>query len=316
MTSSLDESSEITSDSGIASSDSSENLADAGTESYIKRLYPTENGVPTTDQYREICKEASDDLHTRLAEVDYTWTKGKTLMQVNFGPKETYIQENKQPSSIFKLVYHEDPLYNYVLYLPKDYDPKDTKKVWPVVYFFHGIGEKGSDLNQLLVYGLPKYIMDTGTFNMIMIAPQCPGDSHWADTNVEVDKLKIFVDNMLKKYHIDQKRMYLTGLSMGGRCTWKLALALPHKFAAIAPVCGRTNTYDFSEIKDLPIWMFHGALDDTVLFSNVNTIVKDLIANGNSYFKLTVYPYDSHDSWTDAYNNEDLYKWMLEQHLP
>jgi predicted peptidase len=254
-------------------------------------------------------------LSTRISEVEYTWTKGKTLMQVSMGPKESYIQENKQPQSIFKLVYNENKLYNYVLYLPKNYNPKDKTKKWPVVYFFHGIGEKGSDLTKLLAYGLPKYIQDTGSFDMIMIAPQCPEDSHWADTDVEEKKLVVFVDDMLKKYSIDEKRMYLTGLSMGGRCTWKLALALPHKFAAIAPVCGRTNTYDFTQIKDLPIWMFHGALDDTVLFTNVNKIVEELLKNNNSYFKLTVYPYASHDSWTNAYNNEELYKWMLKQSL-
>ena len=78
---------------------------------------------------------------------------------------------------------------------------------------------------------------------------------------------------MTEKYNIDTNRMYLTGLSMGGRCTWKLALAMPDTFAAIAVVCGRTNTYEFETIADMPIWMFHGVKDDTVSFDNINKIL-------------------------------------------
>ena len=94
-----------------------------------------------------------------------------------------------------------------------------------MIYFFHGIGERGDDLNVLLPYGVLRYLGNGGKLDAIVIAPQCPAESHWADTNAEVEKLDDFVPEMTAKYNIDTDRMYLTGLSMGGRCTWKLALA-------------------------------------------------------------------------------------------
>lgn len=296
------------------SSTSSASEQNVKTDSYMKRLYAKDTLIPTVEEFAEIADEVSADMGQRLAAVEYTWKNGKKLMNVSVGPQDTFMVKESKDKSIFRFVYNEDADYNYLLYLPEGYS-KDTKKKWPVVYFFHGIGERGDDLNELLSYGLPKYIMEKGSFDAIMIAPQCPEDSHWADDDVEVNKLVPFVDRMLKKYRIDNNRMYLTGLSMGGRCTWKLALAMPDRFAAIAPVCGRTNTYDFSQITDLPIWMFHGVRDDTVPFTNINKIVEELVKSGNKYFKVTAYPFVEHDSWTYAYNYEPLYEWLLSQTL-
>ena len=284
-------------------------------DTYMKRLYAKDTLIPTTEEFAELAGEVSADVSQRLTAVEYTWKSGKKLMSVSVGPQDTFMAKESKDKSVFQFVYKQDTDYNYLLYLPDGYNPKDTKKTWPVVYFFHGIGERGSNLDDLLDYGLPKYIMEKGSFDAIMIAPQCPADSHWADDDVEEKKLVPFVDRMLKKYRIDYNRMYLTGLSMGGRCTWKLALAMPDRFAAIAPVCGRTNTYDFSKITDLPVWMFHGVRDDTVPFTNINKIVKELAASGNKYFKLTAYPYVDHASWNNAYSYEPLYEWLLSQTL-
>lgn len=283
--------------------------------SVISRLKATDTGIPSKSEIAELAADAGSEMGMRLSEIRYSWVKGRARFEAAFGPVESFTVTGEPSDNLFELVYDENPNYNYVLYLPDDYDPEDTGKKWPVVYFFHGIGESGRKLDSLLSYGLPAYITKTGKFDMIMIAPQCPGDSHWADYDTETEKLVVFVDEMLEKYNIDADRMYLTGLSMGGRCTWKLALRLPETFAAIAPVCGRSNTFDFSEIRDLPVWMFHGVLDSTVDFANVNTLVEKLLEYEHRDFRLTAYPYVDHDSWTYAYNNEALYQWLRTKSL-
>jgi predicted esterase len=281
------------------------------------QLFPDKDtgGIPGGTEINKLAGLVTDGLKGRLSEITYTYKGSKISMETLVGNRD--IQQIKNPAGqeILQLVYDESEYYNYVLYLPEGYDPGDKTAKWPVIYFLHGIGEKGDDLTELLDYGVPKYIMETGGLDAIMIAPQCPGESHWADTDVEEPRLKAFLEENNAKYNIDTDRIYLTGLSMGGRGTWKQALAMPDTFAAIAVVCGRTNTYDFTGILDMPIWMFHGAVDDTVAFQNVNRIVEELYGQGQEYFKLTVYPYLSHDSWTSAYARPDLYEWLLAQNL-
>ncbi|MGF7146172.1 dienelactone hydrolase [Anaerotaenia torta] len=287
------------------------------TEDAFTQLFPDrESGrIPKGPKFQELAKTLTGDIKGRLTEITYTYRSTKLSMETLVGNRENVQEKHPADNSVFRLLYGDSEYYNYVLYLPEGYDPQDSETKWPVIYFFHGIGEKGEDLTKLLSYGVPKYIKETGRLDAIMIAPQCPAASHWADTDVEEPKLEAFVWENAEKYHIDTDRMYLTGLSMGGRCTWKQALAMPDAFAAAAVVCGRTNTYDFSGILDMPIWMFHGAADDTVSFDNVNRIVEELYRQEHEYFKLTVYPYLSHDSWTTAYARPDLYEWLLAQNL-
>ena len=275
-----------------------------------------ENGkILSGKEFNELSTKLTKNIKGRLTEITYTFKGTKISMETLIGNRDIQQEASPVGDEIFQLMYGDSEYYNYVLYLTEGYDPKDKSKKWPVIYFLHGIGEKGDDLTQLLNYGVPKYIKDTGSLDAIMIAPQCPGESHWADTDVEEPRLKAFIEENAKKYNIDTDRQYLTGLSMGGRGTWKQALAMPDTFAAIAVVCGRTNTYDFSEITDMPIWMFHGAVDGVVPFQNVNRIVEELYKQGHEYFKLTVYPYQDHDAWTPAYSRPDLYEWLFAQNL-
>lgn len=280
---------------------------------YFAALFPKDGQLPRGKEYQIYAKELADGVKGRLSEITYTWKGSKVSMETLAGVYDDYTNFQAPEESPLQRIYDEDGLYNYLLYLPDGYDPQDTETKWPVIFFFHGIGESGSNLEDLLPYGVPKYLESGGKLDAIVIAPQCPGDSHWADTNVEVEKLQQFVPQMTQTYHIDTDRMYLTGLSMGGRCTWKLALAMPDTFAAIVVVCGRTNSYEFDTIRTMPIWMFHGAGDGTVSFDNINAIVPKLVANGHRYFKLTVYPQLGHDVWTTTYARPEVYDWLLAQ---
>lgn len=149
--------------------------------------------------------------------------------------------------------------YGYYEYLPEGY-PADLDKKWPVVVFLHGSGEQGdgkTELNWVLRNGPPANI-DNGTeYPFICISPQSP--TWWDDSNI--DKLIEFVKS---KYRVDRKRIYLTGISMGGGGTWSYAVAHPEKLAAIIPVCGAGSPIMEQKLVNLPVWALHSWGDLTV----------------------------------------------------
>jgi predicted peptidase len=128
---------------------------------------------------------------------------------------------------------------------------------------------------------------------------------------VQIAALSALLDNLAARYRVDQDRVYVTGLSMGGFGAWQLAVDYPARFAAIAPVCGKGEPAKAQLIKDLPIWVFHGAKDPVVPVSNSQDMV-DALKKCGSDVKLTIYPEALHDSWTETYNNPELYNWFLQ----
>jgi len=192
----------------------------------------------------------------------------------------------------------------YLLYLPKDYDRQAS---WPVLLFLHGSGERGDDLELVKVHGPPKLVAAGKDFPFIVVSPQCPKDQWW-----EPIELIALLDDIGRKYKVDAERVCVTGLSMGGFGTWRLAAYAPTRFAAIAPICGGGEPYWAKQFAKLPTWGFHGALDDGVPLERTAEMVLALKkAGGNP--KLTVYPEAGHDSWTETYNNPELYTWLLAQ---
>jgi len=122
------------------------------------------------------------------------------------------------------------------------------------------------------------------------------------------------LDDIVERYRIDEERVYVTGLSMGGFGTWALAGASPERFAAIAPICGGGRRSDARRIAQakLPTWVFHGAKDRVVPFEESQHMV-DILEKLGGDVKFTVYPKAQHDSWTETYNNPELYTWLLSQ---
>jgi predicted peptidase len=149
----------------------------------------------------------------------------------------------------------------------------------------------------------------------VVISPQCPNGEVW-----EKEAIMALVDRALKEYRVDPERVYLTGLSMGGFGSWALAAAYPDRFAAVAPICGGGNVIDVllpqkgkeAALKSLPIWAFHGGKDPVVKVEESQRMIDAFKRAGDDDVKLTVYPEAQHDSWTETYNNEELYQWFLE----
>lgn len=204
----------------------------------------------------------------------------------------------------------------YLLYLPKGYDPKGSKQ-WPLMLFLHGAGERGGggkDLRKVAVHGPPKLVKNGRDFPFILVSPQCPTNQTWND-----ETLLALLDLVISKHKVDTNRVYLTGLSMGGYGTWSLGTKYPERFAAIAPICGGGETINVllssrsksAALKSLGVWAFHGAKDPVVKVEESQRMVGALKAAGAKDVDLTVYPEAQHDSWTDSYANEELFKWFL-----
>lgn len=193
---------------------------------------------------------------------------------------------------------------NYLLYLPDDYD---AQKTFPLVLFLHGAGERGNDLGKLVKHGPPKLVESGQKLPFVLVSPQCLEESWW-----KPDVLMALVEEIVSNHSIDEDRIYVTGLSMGGYGTWALAGDYADRFAAIAPICGGGNRQHARRIAQakIPTWVFHGAKDTTVPLEESERLVK-FMEQYDGDVKLTIYPESGHDSWTEAYNDPTFFKWLL-----
>jgi predicted esterase len=191
---------------------------------------------------------------------------------------------------------------NYLLYVPK---VKPSSGKYPLMLFLHGRGESGNDLNLVKRNGPPSFLDDSSDFPFVVVSPQCMAGESW-----DPQSLLALLNHVEKQLPIDKDREYVTGLSMGGYGTWNLAMAAPDRFAAIAPICGGGDGSNVCTIRNVPVWVFHGAKDDVVPISESEVLVSEL-KKLESDVTFTIYPELGHDSWTPAYKNPELYKWML-----
>lgn len=192
----------------------------------------------------------------------------------------------------------------YLIAIPQE---EPATEGWPLMLFLHGLGECGNDINRVKKHGPPKLIENGKRFPFVVVSPQCPRGSRW-----EAWRLSVLLDEVINKNDIDEERVYITGLSMGGFGTWDLAAYSPERFAAIAPICGGGNTLDGKLLINLPAWVFHGAEDKVVPASFSESMVTAIRRAGGGP-KITIYPHAGHDSWTETYENPELYEWLLKK---
>lgn len=200
----------------------------------------------------------------------------------------------------------ERTMLRHAVYLPADYEA-DSEKKWPLVIFLHGAGERGDDLQGVYRHGPLREVRAGRDFPFIVIAPQITSPHYWACYS---ETLNAMLDNWLKEYRIDPSRVYLTGLSMGGTGTWMWGMMNPERFAAIMPICGTGICWCAGNLKNVPVWVFHGDKDTTVPIGESYTMVERLSACGGDV-RLTIYEGYGHDSWTDTYCRDDVYEWLL-----
>lgn len=202
---------------------------------------------------------------------------------------------------------------HYLLFLPEGYRAHSGKE-WPLILFLHGSGERGTNIWLVAKHGPPEIVRQRADFPFVVVSPQCPKRQWWSN-----DSLLALLNYVEANYNVDTNRVYLTGLSMGGFGAYRLGLAYPERFAAMAPISGggdaslvRIRAYQHPQaLKTLAIWAFHGAKDPVVPLQGDEEMVDALKKAGCHEVKFTVYPDTGHDAWTETYNNPRLYQWFL-----
>jgi predicted esterase len=197
--------------------------------------------------------------------------------------------------------------YPYVLYVPRNYTPEQR---WPLILFLHGAGECGNDGMLQVAVGLGPAIMKATTeWPFLVLMPQKPNrGSAWEDHD---EALMAMLKKTQHDFAVDDRQLFLTGLSQGGHGTWVLGAKHQDLWAAIAPVCGYANGKEIAPaLTQMPIWCFHGDADKAVPVQQS----KDLTAavqQAGGHAELTIYPGVGHNSWEKAYGEAGLADWLL-----
>ncbi|MEX0290688.1 MAG: prolyl oligopeptidase family serine peptidase [Flavobacteriaceae bacterium] len=218
----------------------------------------------------------------------------------------------------------------YRLLLPEAYD---ANKSYPLILVLHGAGERGNDNEAQLTHGACVFLQDKvrKEFPAIVVFPQCPEDSYWA--NVERKKLLLsfnftffpsgaptaamqslqhLLTTLVENYKIDESRMYIGGLSMGGMGTFEFVRRNPDTFAAAFAICGGAHPDTAPELVNTKWWVFHGDNDMVVDYEHSVNMVKALKASGADV-KFTTYEGVNHNSWENAFEEPDLIPWLFSQ---
>ncbi len=192
----------------------------------------------------------------------------------------------------------------YQLFLPHNYN--STSDRLPLILFLHGGGERGQDIEKVKVHGPLKVAAQRSDFPFIVVAPQADSNMIWSTA-----RLDAVLDDVQERYRVDPDRIYLTGLSMGGYGAWHLAMEFPRRFAALAPISGGATPSGMCALRDLPIWVFHGAKDD-VITPDRSEELDERLKRCNANVRFTLYPDAGHDAWTRTYETPELYDWFLQ----
>ena len=196
----------------------------------------------------------------------------------------------------------------YLLYLPEKLDNKSTKK-WPVLLFLHGRGESRGPLSIVAKWGPPRMAARGDNLPYIIISPQCPADQRWTSPG-QVNAVLDLLAHISERFPVDSQRIYLTGLSMGGYGSWRLAAEHGKLFAAVAPVCGAGNPGDAEKLKDIPVWAFHGTEDHSVPYQRSLEMVEAIQKAGGNKVRFTTLKHVGHNSWSAAYATPELFEWF------
>lgn len=220
---------------------------------------------------------------------------------------------------------------NYRVLFPLDYDPA---KRYPLLLFLHGAGERGIDNEAQLKHGgdmLASY-ENQKAYPAIILVPQCPPDPDWWLTSVRsadgdrnfpanapispsLAAVKQLLDSYIAKGIVDTKRIYVTGLSMGGMGTFDLVCRYPNLFAAAAPICGGANLSRLANFKGKTAFsVYHGAVDGVVDVQFSRDAVETLRKAGVEV-RYKEYPGVNHNSWDNAFAEPDFLGWFFSHSL-
>lgn len=218
--------------------------------------------------------------------------------------------ESIEPTGTFvekKCVFtYKNQEMRYLLIFPAEY--AQTANPLPLILFLHGRSSGGQDLELLKNYGPPLVAEQNADFLFVVLAPQCAEGENWMNKS---EILAALLEDVLKRYRIDQDRVYLTGTSWGGNGTWDLASQHPEYFAAIAPLASKPTIPSNwnKQLVSMPIWAFHGEKDSIHPLENDEAMIDALRRQGGTP-RFTILSDQGHYIG-GIYKNHELYDWFL-----
>ena len=220
----------------------------------------------------------------------------------------------------------ETDTLNYRLLMPLDYDPN---KQYPVHLFLHGAGERGSDNSSQLTYVDNLFLKKENReqYKSWVILPQCPNDDRWPSLssdnewnnnfekkttkpNKSLGLVMKLMDTFIERKQVNKRKVYVSGLSMGGMGTFEILYRRPDMFAAATPICGNgIPAYAKRYADKVSVWIFHGSDDKVIQPKHSLKMAKAIIASGGSP-NMTLYENVGHDSWNNAFVEPNFLKWI------
>ena len=214
--------------------------------------------------------------------------------------------------------------YRFQVYLPEEWR-RDDHKLWPIILFLHGRGERGSEGMWQTQIGLPQAVRDhPERWPFVIVMPQCPLPSFWTDPDMLALAMAT-LDEETAEFHGDAERTYLTGLSLGGYGAWELARLRPRRWAAVVIAAGgvfwsyaperwqeaSTLPAQYASVLGrTPVWLFHGT-EDNVVPSRESELMFEAFKAAGGHIRLWLYQGLKHDCWTRAYDEPELPRWLL-----
>jgi pimeloyl-ACP methyl ester carboxylesterase len=200
---------------------------------------------------------------------------------------------------------------------PKNFNAADTSKKYPIIVFFHGVGEKGTiyDNEYQLLHGGKEHMnsVDAGIFDGFILYPQNQS-GYWGPTTY--DFVAELINNFfVPQLNVDPFRVLIGGLSGGGQAAWDFIFRYPKLTAAATPISAANSTYInyLQSYKFTPVWQFQGGVDPNPPPAAAQAIADAAAAAGANY-KLSIYPRESHSVWDDAWKEKDYFPFMNRGH--
>lgn len=203
--------------------------------------------------------------------------------------------------------------YGYRLYVPAS-DSATAAKKWPLLIWFHGHGQRGSDNKQSLAWLSLVFAAADNAPPFLILVPQHPSDQSWSDFLPTVHAI---LERTLSYYPVDADRVYAAGVSGGGSACWDLISRYPESIAAAIPMSsGGGDLSQAARLENIPIWAFHCSVDTITPPQGVRDMVR-AVQDAGGIAHLTETPNSGttpHDCWTPAFKEYDVVPWMLAQH--
>lgn len=212
-----------------------------------------------------------------------------------------------QEAHVFDATVTHRAHFSYLLFLPASY-ANTPETLWPLILYLHGGSLRGDNAEQLRTLGLPHKLESEPDFPFVVVSPQCPAGEIWTDAEA-IDGL---LDRVIRDYHIDQQRIYVTGHSMGGRGALYFAYRLPSRFAAVLALSPYSPITAWGgKLTQTPLWLFHGAADTLAPIAETKELVQ-AIETAGGHPRFDSLPGRNH-SILDVYDRRDIYEWLLQQ---